>query len=104
MSQFKGQSALVTGAGRGIGKAIALRLAREGADVAVTDINGEAAQATAKEIEALGRRSFATPCDVSNYDQAQSMVAAAIKASVARRTEEVKGTGETTRPTSSASR
>jgi NAD(P)-dependent dehydrogenase (short-subunit alcohol dehydrogenase family) len=80
MSQFKGQTALVTGAGRGIGKAIALRLAREGADVAVTDINGEAAETTAKEIAALGRRSFATPSDVGNYDQAQSMVAAAIKA------------------------
>jgi len=41
MAEFDGQAALVTGAGRGIGKAIALRLARGGADVAVADINAE---------------------------------------------------------------
>ena len=80
MSQFQGQSALVTGAGRGIGKAIALRLAREGADVAVCDINGDGAHATAAEITALGRKAFALQADVGDYDQAQALVAGTVKA------------------------
>src|SRR5215475_2153378 len=54
MAEFNGQAALVTGAGRGIGKAIALRLAQGGADVAIADINREWAEATAAEIQIAG--------------------------------------------------
>lgn len=72
--QLQGQVAFVTGAGRGIGKAIALRFALEGADVAVVDINEELAQATAREIEALGRRVFVKTVDVRDCDQIQGAV------------------------------
>jgi 3-oxoacyl-[acyl-carrier protein] reductase len=61
-----GQVAIVTGGGAGIGKAIALALAKEGADIALTDVNLETAQQTATEIESLGRKSFAVQSDVSD--------------------------------------
>jgi len=80
MANFDGQAALVTGAGRGIGKAIALRLARAGADVAVVDMNGAAAEATAGEIGALGRKSWWARADVGDYSQVQSFVAGTIAA------------------------
>ncbi|MGC3003419.1 SDR family NAD(P)-dependent oxidoreductase, partial [Streptomyces sp. G35A] len=55
-----GKAALVTGGSRGIGAATALRLAREGADVAVTYVNGkEAAAEVVRAVEALGRRAVA---------------------------------------------
>jgi len=53
---LEGQVAVVTGGGRGIGKAIALRFAREGADIAVLDVNGETAEVTGREVRDLGRR------------------------------------------------
>lgn len=66
--------AIVTGAGQGIGKAIALRLVRDGANLAVVDINQETAEATAREIEGLGRRAIAIKTDVSNSEQVNKMV------------------------------
>lgn len=65
--------AIVTGGGRGIGKVIALRLAREGADVVVAGPSEEALQATASEIQALGRRALAIVVDVSREDQVSAM-------------------------------
>ncbi len=68
------QVAVVTGSGQGIGKAIALRFAREGADIAVIDINGETAAATAQEIRRLGRRATVTATDVSKHDAVEGAV------------------------------
>jgi NAD(P)-dependent dehydrogenase (short-subunit alcohol dehydrogenase family) len=62
--RLEGKTALVTGGARGIGEAIALAFAREGADVAVLDLRLEAAQATAGRIAALGRKAVAVEADV----------------------------------------
>lgn len=67
--ELEGQVAIVTGAGNGIGRAISLRLAGEGVVVAVTDINGSAAESVSNEITAIGGRSLATGLDVTNKDQ-----------------------------------
>lgn len=76
---IEGRKAFVTGAGRGIGRAIALRLARDGADVAVNDLQPETARTTAGEIEALGRASVAVPGDVTERSTASEMAAAAAR-------------------------
>jgi 3-oxoacyl-[acyl-carrier protein] reductase len=73
--QFSGKSAIVTGATRGIGRAIAVELARRGADVAFNYAkSAEAAEALRVEIEALGVRALATQGDVANTDGAAEMV------------------------------
>ena len=64
--RFDGKVALVTGAARGIGQAIALALAREGADVVVVDVDLERAQQIAQEIERRGRKAKAIAADVSD--------------------------------------
>ena len=75
--KFKDQVVLITGAGRGIGKAIALAFAREGADIGLAEIDSELARATAEEIKAEGRRVFFKSIDIANYSQAQAWVAEA---------------------------
>jgi 3-oxoacyl-[acyl-carrier protein] reductase len=65
--------AIVTGAGQGIGEAIAVRLATEGADVAVVDLNLPLAEAVAKRLAGLGRRSAAIRCDVSRAADVAAM-------------------------------
>lgn len=71
---------LVTGAGRGIGRAIALRLARDGANVAVNDIDPDTATAVAAEISALGRKGVSVPGDVGDRDAVFGMVEQAASA------------------------
>lgn len=71
-----GQVALVTGSRRGLGKAIAMRLAEAGADIVINDIAAgqEEAEATAAEIRALGRRAVAACADVSKSEEATEMI------------------------------
>ena len=74
--ELKGKVALVTGASRGIGRAIALRLAEAGADIAlIYASNGQAAQEAAGQVEALGVRALALRADVSDFAQAQAAYA-----------------------------
>jgi 3-oxoacyl-[acyl-carrier protein] reductase len=68
------QTAIVTGAARGIGKGIALVLAREGADVVVADIHAEQAVQAAEEIRKLGLSAIATPVDITQRDQVDRLV------------------------------
>ncbi len=77
--RFENQVVLVSGAGRGIGKEIALNFAREGADIGFADVNEETAEATANEIKKLGRRVFFSRTDVSDYDQVQQFIAGAAR-------------------------
>lgn len=76
---IKGKVALVTGGGQGIGRSIALRLAKDGADVAIADLDEKKAKAVADEIRALGRKSAVTITDVSNRDQVFAAVDTATK-------------------------
>ncbi|MDD5224969.1 MAG: 3-oxoacyl-ACP reductase FabG [bacterium] len=64
---LKGKAAIVTGGGQGIGKAICLKLAEAGADVAVFDLNFENAQSTSQEIRKLSRKSEAFKVDVTEW-------------------------------------
>ncbi len=71
--QIEDKRAVVTGAGAGIGRAIALELARRGNDVVVADVQSEAASAVAKEVESVGRRGVAVVCDVSDPGAVESL-------------------------------
>src|SRR5260370_11015856 len=72
--ELKGQIAIVTGGGRGIGRAIALALAREGADIVIAELDQAGAKRTAEEVGALGRRSLATATDVTSRADLRAMV------------------------------
>ena len=71
---FEGKVAIVTGAGQGIGKEIATKLAQQGANVALVDLNPETANDVAREIKELGRKAIAIKADVSSSTQVNQMV------------------------------
>ncbi len=73
-----GKTALVTGGARGIGRAIALRLAKEGADVAICDLNTDVMAPVVAEIQTLGRKAVAVVCDVSKFEEARRAVEEAV--------------------------
>ena len=72
--RLKDKVAFITGGARGIGKAIALSFAREGADIVIGDVNLEQAQVTCSEIEALGRKSLALAIDVTDFAKTEDAV------------------------------
>ncbi len=75
MKLLEGKTALVTGAARGIGKSIAIKLAEHGANIAFTDLEyNDAAKEVEKEITALGVKAKAYASDASNYEETQTVV------------------------------
>ena len=81
MIDLTGKAALVTGGSRGIGRAIAIRLATQGADVAFTyKGNAAAAAETTAAVEALGRRAVAVQADVREFESAEGVVKATLEA------------------------
>ncbi len=72
--ELLGKVALVTGGAQGIGRAVALMLAKNGADVAISDINLEMARRTADEIEKMGRRTLAVEANVARFEDGERMV------------------------------
>jgi len=78
--RLSGKTALVTGAQQGIGRAIAVALARDGADVGINFLDDrKAAEVVAGEVRALGRRAVLVPGDVSRRGEVEAMVAAVVK-------------------------
>jgi 3-oxoacyl-[acyl-carrier protein] reductase len=73
MVSLAGKSALVTGGGRGIGREIAMALAEAGADIGISDIDEQTAQATAGELKALGRRTVALKANVAAAADVEAM-------------------------------
>jgi 3-oxoacyl-[acyl-carrier protein] reductase len=78
--RLKDKKAIVTGAGQGIGRSIALKMAQEGADVVIVEMNVDTGAQTAKEVEALGRRALFISVDVANQKQVQGRVDQVLKA------------------------
>ena len=75
MGKLSGKVAIVTGAGQGIGRGIALAFAKEGAKIVISEINPKTAQAVAEEIRALGEKALAVVCDGGRQDQVKAVVA-----------------------------
>ena len=75
---LKGKTAIITGSGRGIGRAIALAMAAQGANIVVNDVNMESADEVVAEIEAMGRQAIAVKADVTAEEQVLAMVEACI--------------------------
>lgn len=76
--RFQERSIYITGAGHGIGRAIALRLAAEGGSVAVADVDAASAESVAQEISAAGGTAFATACDVTDVASVTASFAQAV--------------------------
>ena len=78
MYDLSNKTVLVTGAGRGIGRAIALRLAQEGADLAAADLAPDPVEEVAAAARKLGRRAIALRCDVTSAAEVETMVASVL--------------------------
>ena len=79
MGKLNGKVALVTGGGRGLGRGIALELAREGASIVIAELDPETGRRTASEIEALGMRAVAIETDVSRRESVNNAVVAVVE-------------------------
>ncbi len=77
--RFKGKTALITGSARGIGRAIAERLASEGARVIISDVLEDVARSTVEEFKAKGYDAVAIKADVSNFEDAGHLIDEAVK-------------------------
>ena len=78
MATLQEKTAIVTGSSRGIGRAIALRLARDGMDVVVVDLRADSAATVAGEVQTLGRRALAFQGDVARAEDRSRMFEAAL--------------------------
>lgn len=76
--RLAGKVAIVTGSARGLGKAIAVRLAKEGAKVVVTDLNEDGCKEVAKEIQAIDGEAMAVKCDVTSRESVLNLAKAVI--------------------------
>lgn len=77
--RLKDKRVIVTGAGQGIGRSIALKMAQEGADVVIAEMNPDTGNQTKKEVEALGRKALSFPVDVADQKQVRGMVEEVLK-------------------------
>ena len=75
-----GRTAVITGAGRGIGAAAAVALAQAGADVVISARTGEQLAQVAQDVEAAGRKALVVPADLADLDAAAGLAAAAVEA------------------------
>lgn len=81
MGKFDGKTVLITGAGRGIGRAIAVKFGQEGANVIVNDLKeDDNAGETIKQVEATGAKAVFIAADISKVENVQSLIAAAVQA------------------------
>lgn len=78
MKLLNGKVAVVTGGSQGIGREISEVFAQQGAKVVVSDINGEGAEAAARELQGVGYRATATRCDVTRPEDVQSLIDGAV--------------------------